>query len=71
MSTPTKFFTLSIEQSAALAEMCILTAYSDGYLLTPEMVRVSKFIADRFSSVAARRGCLARAADEQRHEVAA
>jgi len=67
---PTRTFTLSTEQADALAEMCTLTAYSGGYLLTPEMVRVSKFIADRFSSIAARRACLARAADEE-HQVAA
>jgi hypothetical protein len=48
-----------------LAEMCTLVTYSDGFTFSEEMSAICKAIADR-ASPAARRACVARAAERER-----
>jgi hypothetical protein len=60
---------LPADLADALAEMCTLAAYSDGFTYTREMMAVSKAIADR-SSPAAIAACLGRADIRERAFIA-
>jgi hypothetical protein len=51
---------LSQARIKVLEELCVLSAYSDGFTVTPAMARVCKAIADR-ATPAAQHACLAQA----------
>jgi hypothetical protein len=52
---------ISQSEAETLAELCTLTAYSDGFTFTEPMMAICKVIANR-STPAARRVCLVEAA---------
>jgi hypothetical protein len=61
--------TLTGAQANALWEMCVLSTYSDGFTVTPEMEAACQFIADR-ASAAERALCTARADQRERDAIA-
>jgi hypothetical protein len=62
--------TLTGAQARALWEYCTLTAYSDGFTVSPEMDRVAKFVADQGGSATDRTFCLTRADERERAAIA-
>ena len=59
-----RHLTLTPAQLAALEEMCVLTAFTDGFTWSPAMDRVRKLIADK-AGHAAQRAYLAHASKRQ------
>jgi hypothetical protein len=59
-----RHLTLTPAQLAALEEMCVLTAFTDGFTWSPAMDRVCKLIADK-AGHAAQQAYLAHASKRQ------
>jgi hypothetical protein len=65
MSKAIQSLTLTADQVNALWEHCVLTTYSDGFTVTPEMERLCKFVADQ-RPIFDRVRCLTRATERER-----
>jgi len=69
MSKAIQSLNLTADQVNALWEHCVLTTYSDGFTVTPEMERLCKFVADQ-RPMFDRLRCLSRADERERAVIA-